>query len=365
MNTEADLARIRGDVEPRRHNARTISALTTNPGCSRRAIMDAAGIDKVALAGHLGFPAQFGQSRFALTRGNAFEAQVKANGCAELLTLLREKLNLSLPEVAYEDLEAVGGNVNQEVRHSRARASLSRAASGREDAGTLFDHPLLRIEVGGRHVYLEPDLIAFQWKQQFHVVEIKSFPLIDGQADGGKVAAAAIQSAVYVLALRTMLGTQESTVADNVILVCPKDFSNQPTATFVDIRKQLTVLKRQLSRLARIDALLSLLPPTLSLNPARPSSQVADDLRLIEARYMPECLNTCELARFCRDEARGCTRTMGRSVVEDLGGVDTVATALGLARGTLQPSIEQVEAAEQLRLAWSLRASVLGSDVAA
>ena len=32
--------------------------------------------------------------------------------------------------------------------------------------------------------YLEPDLVAFQLGGQFHVVEIKSFAVIDGQADG-------------------------------------------------------------------------------------------------------------------------------------------------------------------------------------
>ena len=71
--------------------------------------------------------------------------------------------------------------------------------------GTMFDHPLLRLEVGGRHAYLEPDLIAFQVHGRFHVIEIKSFAVIDGRADGDKVAAAAIQSAVYVLALRDAL----------------------------------------------------------------------------------------------------------------------------------------------------------------
>jgi hypothetical protein len=361
---EAALDRIRGDVPARNHNARTISALTSNPGCNRRGVMDAAGIDKEKLAAYVGFPAQFGQSQFAITRGNAFEAQVKANGCAELLTLLRDKLELELPEVAYDDLEAVGGNLSREVRHARTRNLLSRAASGSEDSGTLFDHPLLRLEVGGRYVYLEPDLIAFQWKGQFHVVEIKSFPVIDGQADGGKVAAAAIQSAVYVLCLRAMLaelGFSDSAVAHDVVLVCPKDFSNQPTATFVDVRKQLTVLRRQLSRLTRIDELLALLPPTLSLSISRPAVAIAEDLRLIEARYMPECLNTCELARFCRDESRGCTRVLGRSVAEDLGGVDTVESALGLARGHLAPSPEQVEAASLLQLAWTLRQECLGS----
>jgi hypothetical protein len=322
--------------------------------------MDAAGIDKSRLASHVGFPAQFGQSQFAIVRGNVFEAQVKADGCAELLTVLRERLGLTLPEVAYEDLNDVGGNDDQNLRHRHTRTLLTRA----DDPGTLFDHPLLRLSVGGREVYLEPDLIAFQWKGQFHVVEIKSFPVIDGQADGEKVAAAAIQSAVYVHALRSLLagqGLSPDVVSDNVILVCPKDFSQRPVATFVDVRRQLTVLRRQLGRLTRIDALLALLPPDLSLSVARTPEEVAANLYLIEARYMPECLNTCELARFCRNESRGSTRIMGRSVSEDLGGVETVATALELARGALTPSVEQVEAAMLLRLAWSLREECLGA----
>ena len=40
------------------------------------------------IARSLGFPPQFGQSQFAITRGNAFESMVKANGCAELLALV-------------------------------------------------------------------------------------------------------------------------------------------------------------------------------------------------------------------------------------------------------------------------------------
>jgi len=49
--TEARLTRIRGQAQqPRSHNARTIAALASNPGCARRAIMDAAGIDKQRIA---------------------------------------------------------------------------------------------------------------------------------------------------------------------------------------------------------------------------------------------------------------------------------------------------------------------------
>jgi hypothetical protein len=61
---------------------------------------------------------------------------------------------------------------------------------------------LLTLEVAGQAVYLEPDLIAFRSQGRFHVVEVKSFAVIDGQADPSKVAAASIQSAVYVLAVR-------------------------------------------------------------------------------------------------------------------------------------------------------------------
>jgi len=369
-DTEARLQRIRGTARPLDHNARTIAALTSNPGCARRAVLDAAGIDKQRLAAYTGFPAQVGQSRFAITRGNAFEAQVKANGCAELLRLLREHLDLPIPEVSYDDLELVGGNDSREVRYARSRSLLTRAAATSDDAGTLFDHPLLRLDVGGRTAYLEPDLIAFRLRGQFWIVEIKSFAVIDGQADGGKVAAAVTQAAVYVLALRGLLaelGYGPEAVSHEVVLVCPENFANRPTAVRVDVRKQLTVLNRQLSRLARIETLVAALPPELTLDlladdagvPQRPVLDIVHALDRIDARYAPECLSACEMAYFCRDEARGDTAALGRAVRDELGGIDSVDAVLGLAEGSLTPAPEQAEAAEMLRLAARLRADCM------
>ncbi|MEW2381451.1 hypothetical protein AB0873_05070 [Micromonospora sp. NPDC047707] len=364
------LATIRGGVAPARHNARTIAALTSNPGCARRAVLDCAGVDKQRLAAYIDHPARFGQSRFAITRGNAFEAQVKANGCAELLRLLRELLDLEIQEVAYDDLESVAGREGNDVRYARARTLLTRAAAEPDRAGTLFDHPLLRLDVAGQQAYLEPDLIAFQHAGRFHVVEIKSFAVIDGQADPGKVAAAAIQSAVYVLAMRKLLeeaGHDPEVVSHDVVLVCPRDFSNQPMAVLVDVRKQLAVLRRQLSRMTRIDALLAELPATLSFDlaadgtgvPTRSPQSLIDALQEVEARYSPECLAACELAYFCRHEARGCTAALGKSVREELGGIERVETALAIARDERAPAEDQAEAAELLRAAARLRAELL------
>lgn len=372
--TEAQLDRIRGPVPPRNHNARTIAALSSNPGCARRAVLDAAGADKQQIAAHTGFPAPFGQSQFALVRGNAFEGQVKANGCAELLRLLREHLHLPIPEASYADLEEVGGSTSREVRHARTRALLTRAAASGDDAGTMFDHPLLRLEVGGRPVYLEPDLLAFKLGQRFHVVEIKSFAVIDGQADGDKVAAAVIQSAVYVLALREVLadlGFSAGLVADEVLLVCPENFSNRPVGAALDVRKQLTVLGRQLARMARIDSLLESLPPELTFDlargadgtPHRPPAELAGALTTVLARYSPDCLATCEMCYFCRHEAAGATAALGITALEDLGGVEDLATVLHLARTSTDPPADQAEAAIRLRTAARLRQECLGEAV--
>ncbi len=374
--TEARLARIRGRALAKTHNARTIAALASNPGCARRAILDAAGVDKQRIAAHAGFPAPFGQSRFALARGNAFESQVKAEGAAELLTLLREHLNLDIPEAHYDDLSEVGGNTSLDLRHARTRALLARAATADTAEGTMFDHPLLRLEVGGRHAFVEPDLIAFQLHGRYYVIEIKSFAVIDGQADGDKVAAAAIQSAVYVLALRDALAGQQippEAVSHETILICPENFSTRPVATSLDVRKQLTVLRRQLARMDRIDDLLALLPNDLTFDldpdgngvPARGPADLAAAIRTVDARYAPECLSTCEMCFFCRDEARGCTAALGRDAREDLGGVEHVTTVLRLARADDLPArgTDLAEAAELLRKAARLRADVLGEAV--
>jgi hypothetical protein len=373
---EARLARLRGRARPVRHNARTIAALAGNPGCARRAVLDAAGADKHRLAAYAGFPAPFGLSRFAIARGNAFEAQVKAGGAAELLRILREHLGLPIPEASYDDLGEVGGNTSPELRHARTRSLLARAITHPAEAGTMFDHPLLTLQVGGRAAYLEPDLVAFQVSGRFHVIEIKSFAIIDGRADGDKVAAAAIQSAVYVLALRGALaehGLPPEAVSHETILICPENFSNRPVAASLDVRKQLTVLRRQLSRLARIEDLLALLPPGLTFDldpdeagvPRRPAGELRQALSQVEARYAPECLNACEMCLFCRAEARGGTAALGRDVRDDLGGVEHVTTVLGLARGASVPArdSELAEAADLLRAAARLRAEVLGEAV--
>ncbi|MCY1142840.1 hypothetical protein OWR29_33010 [Actinoplanes sp. Pm04-4] len=336
--------RLRGSAPGKRHNARTVAALTANPGCTRRAVLDAAGVDKVRLAERIGFPGAFGQSRFALARGNAFEAMLKADDCA----LLRSTLGAYVG--GYEDLGADEDDTLS-ARHTRTRALLRSGAEG------LLDHPLLTLDVAGQTVFLEPDLIAYQNGSQLQVVEIKSFAIIDGQADGTAVSAAAVQAAVYVLALRRLLGDER--VSHDVVLVCPENFSLQPVAVVLDVRKQLSTLKRQLSRLESVSSLIESLPASLSFDLAQPVDALVTSLDALTARYAPECLSACEMSVFCRDEAAGRTEVLGRPVREALGGIETVDEVLALASGVREPKPDQAEAAALLRAAQRLRDEAL------
>jgi hypothetical protein len=338
------IAQLRGSGPAKRHNARTIAALTGNPGCSRRSVLDAAGVDKVGLATHIGFPGSFGQSRFALARGNAFEAMLKADDCE----LLRSVLDVGV--VGYQDL-GEDSDDTLTARHGRTRELLSSATSA------LIDHPLLTLSVAGQTVFLEPDLIAFQSEGRLRVVEIKSFAIVDGQADAAKVSAAAVQAAVYVLALRQLLG--DDRVSHEVILVCPSNFSLSPEAVVLDVRKQLSTLKRQLSRLSSVTTLIDALPPSVSFDLALSPAELLTSLAAVSARYVPECLSSCEMSIYCRHEAAGTTASLGRSVRESLGGVETVAAALDLASGAASPTPEQAEAAALLRTAARLREEAL------
>ncbi|MFF9507367.1 hypothetical protein ACF1BU_13820 [Streptomyces sp. NPDC014724] len=352
------LAELRGPaVAARPLDARALAALAANPGCRRRALLDGAGVDKAALAAALGSPAPFGQSQFALVRGNAFEAKVKADGGTELMRLLHERLGgdgEAPREVLVPDLTAAG----PEGRAARTALALREAT---ESGGwALLDHPMLALEVAGSPAYLEPDAVAVHPDGTWTVIEIKSFPMIDGSADAAKVGAAARQSAVYVLALERIAElTEGAEVGHRVLLVCPKDFSNLPTASVVDVRKQRAVTRRQLTRLTRIEDIAATLPEGATFDPECPRQQLDAAVESVGAAYAPECLSACELAFHCRAKSRaaGAVETLGRSVRGELGGLTTVGAVLAAAAGKEGDPADPTVAA--LRRAAALRAEAL------
>ncbi|GGT13985.1 hypothetical protein [Streptomyces chromofuscus] len=356
------LAELRGpDLPAKALDARALAALAANPGCRRRAILDGAGVNKAALADALGSPSAFGQSQFAFMRGNAFEARVKADGGAELLRLAHEKLDPRAEPPAHArvpELSAIG----PEGRAARTALALREAV----EAGgwTLLDHPMLALDVAGSPAFLEPDAVVVHPDGGWTVVEIKSFPMLDGSADPAKVGAAARQAAVYVLALEAVAARMEPAppVRHRVLLVCPKDFSNLSTASAVDVRKQRAVTLRQLTRLTRIEDIADTLPEGTCFSPELPADRLTAAVESVPATYAPECLSACELAFHCRERsrARGAVTSLGRSVRAELGGLTTVGDVLAAARGEAGDPDDPAVAA--LRRAARLRAEALGAQ---
>ncbi|MEU7355077.1 hypothetical protein AB0B37_00220 [Streptomyces olivaceoviridis] len=357
------------DVPAKALDARALAALAANPGCSRRAILDGAGVDKARLAGALGAPSGFGQSQFALTRGNAFEARVKADGGAELLRLAHARLDPGAEPpatAAVPDLTAHG----PEGRTARTALALREAT--RAGGWTLLDHPMLALDVAGSLAFLEPDAVVVHPDGSWSVVEIKSFPMVDGAADPAKVGAAARQAAVYVLALEEVAkrlgaepqepapqGAPVPRVRHQVLLVCPKDFSNLPAGSAVDVRKQRAVTARQLARLTRVEEIADALPEGTCFAPDRPAEELTAAVEAVPATYAPECLSACELAFHCRERARaaGAVTRLGRPLRAELGGLATVEEVLAAAHGVSGDPDDPAVAA--LRRAAALRAEAL------
>ncbi|MEU3945733.1 hypothetical protein [Streptomyces sp. NPDC029526] len=355
------LAELRGgpQVPPKALDARALAALAANPGCGRRAILDGAGVDKAALARALGSPSAFGQSQFALVRGNAFEAKVKGDGGTELLRLAHEHLDRAAEPptgALVPDLTAAGPS----GRTARTELAL-REAAGSPGSWTLLDHPMLALDVAGSVAFLEPDAVIVHPDGSWTVVEIKSFPLLDGAADPAKVGAAARQAAVYVLALEEVAARLDPAprVRHRILLVCPKDFSNLPTASAVDVRKQRAVTARQLARLTRVEDIAAALPEGVSFSPELPAEELTAAVEAVPATYAPECLSSCELAFHCRDRSReaGAVTSLGRPVRAELGGLTTVEDVLAAARGEAGDADDPAVAA--LRRAAALRAEAL------
>ncbi|PNG97620.1 hypothetical protein SMF913_13645 [Streptomyces malaysiensis] len=502
------LAELRGPATtPRPLDARALAALAANPGCRRRALLDGAGVDKGALAQALGAPANFGQSQFAHQRGNSFEARVKTDGGADLVRLLHERLRDGTEPpgpgaVATPDLTAPG------PQGRTARTALALREATEAGRWALLDHPMVSLDVAGSPAFLEPDAVVVHPDGSWTVVEIKSFPMVDGSADPAKVGAAARQSAVYALALErvaSMIGeppegaddaamtpsaagpantagaagaaspagaaeaagpagaagpvipTDPAEAADptaagpaeaagpvvpappadaaeaatraeaadpagattpegaatpaeatalagtakaagpadaadpvipaasagpapargrvrhQVLLVCPKDFSNLPTAEMVDVRKQLAVTRRQLDRLTRIEEIAAALPEGTTFDlrltddgrtPTRPLEELTAAVDAVDAAYAPECLSACELAAHCRTRSRGAglVEALGRGVRGELGGLTTVDAVLTAAMEHPADDAPTGDpAVDALRRAAALRAEALAS----
>jgi hypothetical protein len=360
------LTQLRGTLPGGRANARTVAALTENPGCTRRRVIDSAGIRADQLAKRTGHPTVRGQSPFAIASGTMFEWRLKDGSRYELLfEVLKERLDFDAATARVLDINRAPGKIGSEAwlieRAKQTDEALAAMARGDSGAPNLVDHPVLTFDLAGIRMYLEPDALAFRIEERLEVVEVKSYAVIDDQADPSKVASTAGQAAVYVLALRSAmerLGLDPDLVAWSAILIAPRNFSRQPTAHRLPLRKKAGAIARVLASLPSTLEVLRTLPTGFTLGPHADPDRLAEHtvqaLGKIPALYVPECLASCDLAEFCRGEAitRDDVGRIGRLARDTLAGVSSLSDALRLARAPAgNASDSSSDVAEALRAA--------------
>jgi hypothetical protein len=349
------LDRIRGSLPKGRANARTVAALTDNPGCARRRVIDAAGVKAYELAERLGHPVTRGQSPFAIVTGTRFEARLKTGSDYKLLVeVLKPFVDLPVEGLQCRDLGRVKGTkLGVESLEERARLTdevLSAIARGDADAPHLVDHPVLVFDLAGAPVYLEPDALAFRVGTKLELVEIKSYPVIDGQAASEKVSSTAGQAAVYLLAMRATLarlGFDPNLLSWSVILVASKNFGRTPVAHRIPLRKKTMALERVLRAVPKTSTLVASLPETFTLDVDPKKTGGAAERKALDQAvhqlpmlYVPECLASCDMARYCRQQAiiEDDPARLGRAARDSLAGVPTLSDALRVVRNPRQPT---------------------------
>ncbi len=339
-------------------SARSVAALTENPGCVRRRVIDAARVKAFDLAATLGHPVTRGQSPFAISSGNEFERRLKAgSGYALLVQALAPFVELPAAPCIADFGKAKGVPLGDAALRARAKATeeaLAAIVRADTDAPHIVDHPVLIFDIAGAPVFLEPDALAFRVGTKLELVEIKSYPIIDEQADSAKLAATSGQAAVYLLALRDTLGRLDldpDILSPSFILVAPRNFGRTPTAHRIPLKKKMAALERVIRAIPSTDALLDDLnlprDLTFDVDPkaADAHATLEGAVRCLPMLYVPGCISACDMARYCRNQAIADDdpSRLGRVARDSLAGVPKLRDALRLATEGLRPGEEHLQ----------------------
>jgi hypothetical protein len=363
-----------------------LAAFTEVSGCPTARAAFTQGVDLDRLVAGTGYDGAFGQSEYAFARGTRFESVVKGdrgNGVCSygpLLELLRDDLGFDISQARAANLRAIHPPppphlLATDKRHLSARAADTRRLVGeiaREVPGCVnfIDGAVLSATVGGQTAFYETDGLAFRLGGKLRIVEIKSFPKVDGQVDPAALGSALDQGALYTLLVERLLadlGLESSLVCRRLVLICPRNVAMTPTLSERDVS----------ARMRRIERLLDSIPH-VGQQPVAPFGDAAraagrtvaqrvaaleDICDEVGTCYGDAC-QSCGMLRLCRDRAHasGDVRTLGDRRARQLAGIPTLQRAVTLAGGS-PPTAAEAGAAGALRAAAILRDQALTRTV--
>lgn len=332
----------------RRPTVRALADFSGHADCNLASLMFAARVDPDRLLVGTADAVPFGQSPFAFGRGLGFERSLAERGYGAILDILRARMGFGIGDARIANLRdgyptTVSGMA---VRAHDTRARFAEMLRGRTEAPNLIDGAVFATIVGGVRAYFEADAVAARAHGPIHVGEIKSFPVVDERADPEKLGAALDQAAIYILLARqlvTDLGGDPDLVSTDAMLITPRNVGLRPTLSVKNVEQRVARAERLLACVPTIADVAASVPAGASFGAiAETTSEEGDRLHALHAladsvgtTYVPGCLSTCGLSRFCRMRAfaAGSPHLAGGQTVRLLPGVRSLARAAELAAG--------------------------------
>lgn len=197
---------------------RSVAGLLATPGCERRSTLVAAGVDLDSLSAK-----PPGQSPFALARSAQFQSRV-IKGYAHLSGLISEHLGVAVEGMKSSDLATALADTTSTV-HTVNGVSLPWEGSTVELGDLLL--------VSGVRV---------------HLIGVRTYAMVGGQADPAKVAATSRELAVQIVALRDSLGDPDR-LATRTLLILPRNYGLSLAGAVLDVAPQVARVRLLRKRL--------------------------------------------------------------------------------------------------------------------
>jgi len=299
--------------EARRNTRGRFEQWAKNPTCEANTLSAVHNIrlDKAAAAA--GIDASYGQSPFAIARGNRFEAGLFTNDAARIRDALQREGVIPAGSVGFSDLRLKinGGtrvtSVDEALRETERW--LQRVAANPDSAEPIVAAPMIKIPKG---VILPEALLIIdvvtvtrtvEGLPRITVGEIKVFPDRGGHTDPHQLAAARAQAGIYRhaldLAITSLALTDDIDLAPDGFLVFTWPGSNSPSIrAHEDLTYQAIRAERGFERLEEI-----------ALGVVRDDDFSADNPTLVQrvldapTEYAEACLSFCDLAPRCHQRA--------------------------------------------------------------
>jgi hypothetical protein len=359
---------LRGAAAKRSPTVKVLAGYSGHTDCNVATLAFAAGVDMDRLLTGTPFQPQFGQSPFAFARGLQFEQSLRENGYAKALDLLRTEMHFAVRDARVRSLRD-GFPRNRQgmlLRANETRDLVRQILAGERHAPNLIDGAVLTAQVAGATAYFEADALAARFDSPIHAGEIKSFPIVDGRADGTSAGAALDQAAVYILLTQRLVddlgGDPDAAVSTLAMLIAPRNVGLTPTLVTQDVRARMRRISDLLGRPVPVRELGRGLSAGVFGSIADQTVETARRMermdRLVEqvgTKYTSTCLSTCGAARYCRARrvASGSPELGGPQLVRLLPNIPTLNRAADLVDGA-PPSAIETPAAKQLRRAGRL-----------